>query len=166
MLRLLADENFNGDIVRGLFLQYPELDLLRMQDVGLLGADDQEILSWAAVNDRVVLSHDFATMAWIAYERVAGGGFLPGVFLIDDRFPVGLAIREILLVNECSEQSEWNGKVVSPLVTVDGAYFRFNALPTSLANSCCNSSGERPTISSKTCRRSSAETLVSGTSPE
>ena len=35
MLRLLSDENFNGDIVRGLGLRQPDLDLLRVQDVGL-----------------------------------------------------------------------------------------------------------------------------------
>jgi hypothetical protein len=39
MLRLLADESFNGDIVRGLFLRQPDLDLVRVQDVGLEGAD-------------------------------------------------------------------------------------------------------------------------------
>ena len=35
MLRLLSDENFNGDIVRELFLRQPDLDLLRVQDVAL-----------------------------------------------------------------------------------------------------------------------------------
>lgn len=30
MLRLLTDENFNGDIVRGLFLRQPNLELLRL----------------------------------------------------------------------------------------------------------------------------------------
>ena len=35
MLRLLADENFSGDIVRGLLLRQPDLDLVRAQDVGL-----------------------------------------------------------------------------------------------------------------------------------
>lgn len=29
MVHLLSDENFNGDIVRGLFLRQPDLDLLR-----------------------------------------------------------------------------------------------------------------------------------------
>jgi hypothetical protein len=48
MLRLLADENFNGDIVRGLMLRQPGLDLVRVQDVGLAGADDSDILAWAA----------------------------------------------------------------------------------------------------------------------
>ena len=35
MLRLLADENFNNDIVRGLLLRSPELAIVRAQDVGL-----------------------------------------------------------------------------------------------------------------------------------
>jgi hypothetical protein len=43
MLRLLADENFNGDIVRGLLLRHSALDLVRVQDVGLAGADDADI---------------------------------------------------------------------------------------------------------------------------
>ena len=34
MLRLLSDENFNGDIIRGLLLRRPNLDLLRLQEVG------------------------------------------------------------------------------------------------------------------------------------
>src|SRR5438270_428490 len=44
MLRLLSDENFNGDIVRGLLLREPDLDLVRAQDVRLEGADDPDVL--------------------------------------------------------------------------------------------------------------------------
>jgi hypothetical protein len=40
MLRLLADENFNGRILRSLKRQIPNLDVLRTQDTPLLGADD------------------------------------------------------------------------------------------------------------------------------
>ena len=56
MLRLLADENFNGDIVRALLLRQPDLDIVRVQDVGLAGAGDPDILAWAAANDRIVLT--------------------------------------------------------------------------------------------------------------
>ena len=48
MLRLAADENFNGDIVRGLLRRNPTLDIVRVQDVGLSGADDPSVLQWAA----------------------------------------------------------------------------------------------------------------------
>ena len=66
-MRLLADENFNGDIVRGLLLRQPDLDIVRVQDVGLAGADDPDILAWAAENNRIVLTHDRATMSDHAY---------------------------------------------------------------------------------------------------
>ena len=37
MLRLAADENFNGDMIRGLLRRSPSLDIVRVQDVGLSG---------------------------------------------------------------------------------------------------------------------------------
>ena len=57
MLRLAADENFNGNIVRGLRRRSPDLDIIRVQDVGLLGADDASVLEWAAKEGRVVVRH-------------------------------------------------------------------------------------------------------------
>lgn len=112
MLRLLADENFNFDIVRGLRLRKPDLDIVSVFELGLSGTDDPALLAWAAKHDRVLLTHDCATMSDHAYERVAISEPMPGVFLLNDRFPVGKAIEEILITIECSEQAEWNGRVV------------------------------------------------------
>src|SRR5258708_989390 len=112
MLQLLSDENFDGAIVRGLLLRQPGLNLVRVQDVGLSGADDPAILAWAAANDRILLTHDRATMPDFAYARVVGGEPMPGVFVLNDRFPVGQAIDELLLLDACSEQAEWRGRVV------------------------------------------------------
>ena len=50
MLLLAIDENFNNDIVRGLLRRRPELDLVRIQDAGLSGADDPVVLEWAGKN--------------------------------------------------------------------------------------------------------------------
>jgi uncharacterized protein DUF5615 len=52
MLLLVADENFNNDIVRGLLRKKPDLDIVRVQEVGLRGADDPSILEWAAKEGR------------------------------------------------------------------------------------------------------------------
>ena len=112
MLRLLSDENFNGDIVRGLLLHRPNIDLRRIQDVGLEGADDPTILEWAAANNRIVLTHDRATMPDFSYTRVTAGQLMPGVFVLNDRIAVQKAIDELLLVESCSEQTEWAGLVV------------------------------------------------------
>jgi hypothetical protein len=112
MLRLLADENFSGDILRGLSLRQPDLDLARVQDLGLGGATDPQILEWAAKHRRIILTHDRATMPNHALERVGAAEAMSGVFILDDRFPVGRAIDEILLIDQCSEQEEWRDQVV------------------------------------------------------
>lgn len=112
MLRLLSDENFNGDVVRGLFLRQPDLDLLRVQDVGLRKVDDPAILDWAASNGRILLTHDRATMPSFAYERLSKGQQMSGLFVINDRMLLRQVIDELLLLNDCSEQDEWKGIVL------------------------------------------------------
>src|SRR5437762_2408742 len=112
MLRLLADENFHGDVIRGLLLREPELDILTVQRVGLGAAQDPDILAWAAGDGRIVLSHDRSTMTRFANERVARREAMPGLFIVDDRYPVGLAIEEVLIVASCSEMDEWIDRVV------------------------------------------------------
>jgi hypothetical protein len=112
MLQLATDENFNGDIVRGLLFRLPDLNLVRVQDIGLEGAIDPMVLAWAAQNQRIVVTHDRATLPAFAFERVVAGEPMPGVFVINDRLPVGRAIEELVLLITCSESSEWEGKVL------------------------------------------------------
>ena len=111
MFRLLADENFDSDIVRGVLRRTPHVDLLRVQDVGLAGVDDPEILAWAAQQDRILLTHDAETITKFAYERMAARLPIAGVFEIRQGVPIGMAIEEILLIIEYSEQREWAGSV-------------------------------------------------------
>lgn len=112
MLSLLSDENFNGDIVRGMFLRQHNLDLLRVQDVGLREVDDPAILAWAAMNGRILLTHDRATMPDFAYDRLAVGEAMGGMFVVNDRMPIRQAIDELILLIDCSEQEEWQGIVL------------------------------------------------------
>ena len=112
MLLLVSDENFNNDIVRGLLRRNPELDIVRVQDVGLRGEEDAVILEWAAKEGRVVLTHDAATMAYFAYERVKAGLSMPGVIEVADDLPLGQVIDDILLIAENSERKEWEGRVL------------------------------------------------------
>lgn len=106
MLKLLSDEDFNGDILRGLFRRQSGLDMERVQDVGLSGFADTEILDWAGVEGRIILTHDRDTMPNAAYDRVKTGRAMPGVFLVSDLMPVGQAIDEILLAADCLTTEE------------------------------------------------------------
>ena len=101
MLRLAADENFNGDIVRGLLRRNPKLDIVRVQDVGLSGADDPSVLQWAADQGRIVVTHDISTLAKHAFDRIAAQP-MPGVFEVTSVAPVGQAIDDLILLAECS----------------------------------------------------------------
>jgi len=80
VLRIAVDENFHGDIVRGLLRRQPEIDLVRVQDAGLSGADGPNVLAWAAREGRMLFTHDVTTMTHFAYERVSTGLPMPGVF--------------------------------------------------------------------------------------
>ncbi|MGH7214325.1 MAG: DUF5615 family PIN-like protein [Tepidisphaeraceae bacterium] len=112
MLRLLADENFNRDIVRGLLRRAPSTDIVRVQDVGLTGIDDPGILEWAASESRVLLTHDVSTIPGFAFERVSAGRKMPGVVVMSSTISVGLAIDELLLLVECIHDMEWEGQVL------------------------------------------------------
>lgn len=112
MLRFAADENFNGKVVRGLLRVLPDIDLVRVQDTPLFGADDPDILAWAADENRLVLTHDAATMTAFAYERVRAGLRMPGVIEVRMNAPIGKIIEELQLLAELARPEECEMQVL------------------------------------------------------
>lgn len=112
MISFAADENFDGTIVRGLLRRNPEVDIVRIQDVGLSAAKDPRVLEWAAGERRVLLTHDVATITHYAYVRVRKGEPMPGVIEVGTTVAVGRAIEDILLLAEYSFENELEGQVV------------------------------------------------------
>jgi predicted nuclease of predicted toxin-antitoxin system len=112
MVRLITDENFSGNILDGLLRKQPDLDLVRIQDVGLQEADDPTLLEWAATENRILLTHDRKTIPDFAYERVRAGVAMPGVFIVNDHLPIGSAIEELLLLINCGLEGEWENRVI------------------------------------------------------
>lgn len=111
MLKLLADENFDNTVVRGLLRRKSSIDIVRVQDVGLSGVDDPTILAWAAEENRILLTHDVATITRFAYERVAQGISMPGVIEVSTDAQTGQVIEDILVVIECSLNGELEGQI-------------------------------------------------------
>jgi hypothetical protein len=97
-------------IVRGLLRRHPELDLVRVQDVGLMEEEDPLILEWAARQGRVLLTHDVRTVVGFAYERVRRGLRMPGVLEVKG-LTLAQAIEEILIFALCSRDGEWENRV-------------------------------------------------------
>ncbi|HLF11880.1 MAG TPA: DUF5615 family PIN-like protein [Gammaproteobacteria bacterium] len=111
-IRLLADENFNHRIVRGLIRRIPPLDVVSVQEVGLSGASDAEVLSWAATEQRIVLTHDVSTMSREAILRIEAGLSMPGVVECPRSIPIGAAIENLSLFAQCSIEGEWQDTIL------------------------------------------------------
>src|SRR6185369_384177 len=102
VLLLLADENFNGRILRALLRQIPDLDVVRAQDTTLYGADDPTLLQFAADEGRIVLTHDIETLVGYAWERVRSGKPMPGVIAALTDRPIGQIIGDLeILLQAC-----------------------------------------------------------------
>jgi hypothetical protein len=111
MLRFVADENLNGAITRGLLRRRPGLDVVRIQDIGLSGIGDPDLLAWAANERRLILTHDTTTLRQFAEDRVRAGQRMPGVFEVGEHLLIREAIEDLLLIAECSLEDEWEGQV-------------------------------------------------------
>jgi len=110
-MRWAADENLNNDILRGLLRRKPDADIVRIQDVGLSGADDPTVLEWAVSEGRVLLTHDATTITKYAYARIRAGLAMPGVFEVSRDAPLGRVIDDLILLTEYSLEDEWEGQV-------------------------------------------------------
>ncbi len=111
MVSLAADENLDNAIVRGLRRKSPQVDIVRIQDIGLSGADDPTILEWAAGAGRVLVTHDVSTISRYAYERVRAGKPMTGVIVVFLSASVGQVIDDLYLLLECTDRGDWQGTV-------------------------------------------------------
>lgn len=111
MIRLLADQDFDERILQGLALRNPDVDIVRVREIGLSEADDGEVLAHAASSARVVVTHDANTLVGLAHRRVRRGEPMAGAIPVPQSLPVGRAIEDLLLLIECTSQEEWEGRV-------------------------------------------------------
>ena len=65
------------------------LEFTYARDEAPAEADDPTILEWAARHGLVLLTHDRKTVPPFAYDRVASGLAMPGVFVVAGNMPVG-----------------------------------------------------------------------------
>jgi hypothetical protein len=111
VISFLADENLKRNIVSGVLRRSPNIDIVRVQDIGLTGLSDMALLEWAAANKRVLLTHDVQTLIGFAWDLVRAHRPMAGVVVVGRRVPSSKAIEDILLIAECSAPDEWSGVV-------------------------------------------------------
>ena len=111
MLRLLIDQNFDQDILHGLYRRIPNLDAVTAFDEGLSRTPDPELLAWAAENGRVLVTHDHQTMPGHVAGRIAAGEHVAGVVIVPQLLQIRRAIDDLELIVMCSNDDEWENVV-------------------------------------------------------
>jgi hypothetical protein len=108
-MKFLADENFNNDILRGVWRRIPDASFTRVQDTEIAGADDPRD---AAEQGYIVLSHDVNTMRGYFYDRITAELSAPGLFLVHKQRSIGEVIDALELIILASDESEWLGQAI------------------------------------------------------
>lgn len=105
-IRFQADADLNEDIVLGLARLEPEVDFQSATEAGLRGLADPEVLSRAAQENRILVTHDRRTMP-TQFAAFIVKNTSPGVFIIGQNVSVRAAIDELSMIWNCSDGDEW-----------------------------------------------------------
>jgi predicted nuclease of predicted toxin-antitoxin system len=111
VLPLAADNDLDGDIIRGLLRRDPGIDLVRLVDVGMASRTDPEVLVWAAREGRVLVTQDKNTMIGYAWDRVTNGLPMEGVLVRLKSMPIGQAIDDLLVIASCGMPGDFRDQV-------------------------------------------------------
>jgi predicted nuclease of predicted toxin-antitoxin system len=111
MVPLFIDHDVTDVISGGVAAQYPEVDLVHAEDVGLAAADDEVLLEWAAAQGRVLVTSDARTMIDAAYQRLRQDKPMPGLIVVRQSLAFRIAIEDLAAIALCSEPGEWKSKV-------------------------------------------------------
>lgn len=84
----------------------PGIDFRSAQSAQLEGIEDSTVLEIAARESRILVSHDYGTMPRHFRDFVARQ-VSPGVILISQELPVGIAVESLIMLWSASEAREW-----------------------------------------------------------
>jgi hypothetical protein len=107
MLRLLLDQDLDHDILRGLIRRISQLDTVTAFEIGMAKATDPQLLTKAAEEERIVVTHDRKTMPAHAVNLMRRGKDIAGVFVVPRRMSLHHVIEDLELMITCSENDEW-----------------------------------------------------------
>lgn len=108
--RFQADENLNAKIIAGLLRREPSLDFQTAKAAKLVGLPDPEVLSVAARENRILVSHDQESLP-DHFSRFIEKSTSAGLLIVSQKLDIGDSIEQILLVWTASEAEEWINRI-------------------------------------------------------
>lgn len=110
--RYLCDNDVNENILSGIERLEPTLEFFRVRERGWARLPDATLLEHAAAEGLIVVSHDTNTMSAAAKRRLLANLPMPGLFLIDQSLPIGIAIDQLITIWAASEAEEWTSLII------------------------------------------------------
>ena len=111
MLKVLIDQDFDHDILRGIVRRIPLLDFVTAFELGLSETLDPELLKQASLQKRILLTQDRKTMPRHVADLINSGEKISGVIIVPRQMSIGQAIDELEIMILCSEPPEWENIV-------------------------------------------------------
>jgi hypothetical protein len=109
-VRFQADADLHHAIVAATVRHEPGVDFQTASTAGLRGVKDPQVLSLAAQEGRILVTHDQTTMphhfAEFITQQVSAG-----VLIIPQHVPVAAAMEELILIWVASEAEEWVNRI-------------------------------------------------------
>jgi hypothetical protein len=109
-VRFQADADLNEDIVTGVLRREPEVDFQTATAAGLRFLSDLDVLSLAAREGRILVSHDRRTMPQ-AFAKFVSSNVSPGLLIVSQKTDLLTAIDELLLVWSASQAEDWTNQL-------------------------------------------------------
>jgi len=81
-------------------------------EANLEGVPDPEVLAFAAIEQRILVTSDLRTMPLHFGEFLDAGGDCAGVFLVKQRAALADVIDTLLLIWAASDADEWKNRIV------------------------------------------------------
>ena len=96
----------------GAIRRQPNLDFQSANEAGLEGIKDPEVLTLAARDGRVLVTHDRKTMP-TEFGQFIISHTSSGVLVLSQNLPISEAINAIILVWEASTAEEWSNQIMT-----------------------------------------------------
>jgi hypothetical protein len=109
-VRFQADADLNEDILTGVLRREPSVDFQTAAAANLRFLSDAEVLTLAARNGRILVSHGRKTMPH-AFARFVHTNASPGLLIVSQKTDLLSAIEGLLLVWRSFEAEEWTNQV-------------------------------------------------------
>lgn len=111
-IRFQADADLRQAIVTGAIRRQPNLDFQSANEAGLEGIKDPEILTIAARDGRVLVTHDRKNMP-TEFGQFIISQTSSGVLILSQNLPISEAINAIILVWEVCTAEEWINQIMT-----------------------------------------------------